>query len=268
MQKTRINGVVTYIPKTQQSPPPAPPPADDEAEEAEADVQPVPEDDNTTTPSGKTLADVQQMDDNELHDFLISVNDTDVPDMLNTHHLQRMVYALGLNSKPEIVSQKEFDDLRNSGAVQVWRTVDPGTTQSGVPLTAKQVNQMFVDGDLTYLGRGIHGDGLYFSDVKSGSLMYGMGGGRSSVVTGVINKNARIISEGSLRNMYDNYVNTHPRTRRALGFARSHSTSDSMSQFALLMGYNVISSYQGGGETYYTVIDRSAISTTGKLEKY
>lgn len=50
-----------------------------------------------------------------------------------------------------------------------------------------------------------------------------------------------------------------PRTRRALGFAKAHSTSDSMSQFALLMGYNVITTKVGYNETYYTVIDRSAL---------
>lgn len=70
---------------------------------------------------------------------------------------------------------------------------------------------------------------------------------------------ARAISESSLQSAYDAFVKSHPRTRRALGFAKAHSTSDSMSQFALLMGYNVITTKVGYNETYYTVIDRSAL---------
>lgn len=63
----------------------------------------------------------------------------------------------------------------------------------------------------------------------------------------------------AVQSAYDTFVKSHPRTRRALGFAKAHSTSDSMSQFALLMGYNVITTKVGYNETYYTVIDRSAL---------
>ena len=37
-----------------------------------------------------------------------------------------------------------------------------------------------------------------------------------------------------------------------------------MSQFALIKGYNVVKEYQGGGETYYNVIDRSALIVSDK----
>ena len=227
----------------------------------------------STTPSGLTLQDVQAMDDDALHDFLIAVDKTDTPDFLNTHHLQKMIYALGLNDKPEIISQKEFDDLTvnapfGSGAPILYRTVDGKDVAGGVHITAKQIQDQFSYGDLTYTGNGVHGDGIYFSDNKSGSKIYGSGGGRSRILQGVLNKNAKIITETKLRAEYDKFVKAHPRTRRALGFARSRSTHDSMSQFALIRGYNVIVSKQWGNENYYTVLNRSAISTTGKLEKY
>lgn len=225
------------------------------------------------TPSGKTLADFQAMDDKDMHDFLIDVNKTDTPDFLNTHHLQKMTYALGMNDKPEIISQQEWDDMTvnapfGSGATVIYRTVDDASLSGGVTLKASQQLKMLTDGDLTWHGNGIHGDGLYFSDSKSGSQAYGRGGGRSRTIACVLNDKAKPITETALRKQYDAFVKTHPQTRKALGFAKARSTHDSMSQFALSQGYNVIISKQFGSENYYTVLDRAALSTTGKIEKY
>lgn len=121
---------------------------------------------------------------------------------------------------------------------------------------------MLIDGDLTFVGRGIHGDGLYFSDSLSGSKAYGDHTGQT--VGAVLNSKARVISETQLRQDYDAFVKSHPQARKALGFAKSHSTHDSYSQFALIRGYNVISSDQYSNETYYTVLDRSALTMTNK----
>ena len=218
-----------------------------------------------STPSGHTLAEVQAMDDKGMHDFLIDVDKTDIPDFLNTHHLQKMAYALGLNDGPEIVSQQEFDDMTTnapfgSGMPVIYRTVNDS---SGSGMTADDICDMITDGDVTFLGDGIHGDGLYFSNQLSGSKAYG-NGPSARTVGAVLNSNAKVVSETSLRKQYDAFVKTHPQTRKALGFARTKSTHDSMSQFALLQGYNVITSNQYGGEVYYTVLDRSALTMTRK----
>ncbi len=55
-------------------------------------------------PMGVTLSDVQQMDDTSMHDFLINVQSVDMPQFLCDSHLQRMIYGLGMNDKPQIVS--------------------------------------------------------------------------------------------------------------------------------------------------------------------
>jgi hypothetical protein len=230
-----------------------------------------------STPSGKTLADIQAMaranDDKGMHDFLIDVQNTDTPDFLNTHHLQKMVYALGMNDKPEIVSQQEFDDMTvnapfGSGQPILYRTVNDVKLTGGVHMSAKQINDMMISGDLTYLGNGIHGDGLYFANDKAESQAYGYGGGRSRTIACVLNSKARMVTETKLRKEYDDFVKHNPQTRKALGFAKAHSSHDSMSQFALMKGYNVIVSSQFRGVAYYTVIDRSVLTTTGKQEKY
>ena len=136
------------------------------------------------------------------------------------------------------------------------------TVVDGVPFTASDCCDMLIDGDLTFVGRGIHGDGLYFSNSLSGSKAYGDHTGQT--VGAVLNSKARVISETQLRQDYDAFVKSHPQARKALGFAKSHSTHDSYSQFALIRGYNVISSDQYSNETYYTVLDRSALTMTRK----
>lgn len=222
------------------------------------------------TPSGYTLADVQKMDDQQLHDFLIDVDKTDIPDFLNQHHLQKMVYALGMNDAPEIVSQKEFDDMTvnapfGSGAPVIYRTVND-TVVNGVPLTANDVCDMLTDGDTSYMGNGVHGDGLYFSSSLQGSKMYG-NSSSSRTVGAVLNSKAKPISEGNLKKLYDSFVKTHPQTRKALGFAKQHGSSwkNSLSQFALSQGYNVITyNHSYSNETYYTVLDRSVLTMTRK----
>ena len=216
--------------------------------------------DGTQAPTNVTQADLMQMDDKSLHDFLLGVDKTDIPAFLNQIHLQKMTYALGLNEKPEIVSEAQMSKLIANGATTLYRTVND-TTQQGVPFTARDICDMMFDGDLTYHGNGVHGDGIYFSDSLSGSKAYG--DSTAKTMTAVFNKNARIIDESKLTRDYTAYVNSHPQTRKALGFARSKSSHDSMSQFALLCGYNIISS--GSGETYYTVLDRKALTMSRKL---
>lgn len=218
-------------------------------------------------PTGVTQADLANMSDTDLHDFLINVNQTDIPSFLNDVHLQRMLYALGMNDTPEIVSEQEFDDMTvnapfGSGMKVLYRTVND-TVINGVPFTSQNCCDMLTDGDLTYVGNGVHGDGLYFSDSLSGSKMYGDSTGRT--VGAVLNSKAKVISEQKLQKEYDSFVKSHPQTRKALGFARSKSSHDSLSQFALIRGYNVISYTHGwSNETYYTVIDRSALTMSRK----
>lgn len=218
------------------------------------------------TPSGFTLADVQKMDDKSLHDFLIDVDKTDMPAFLNDIHLQKMIYALGMNEPPEIVSDTQMQKLINNGAVPIYRTVND-TSVSGIPFTSKDICDMLLEGDTTYVGNGVHGDGLYFSDNLNRSRgVYG--GATAKTMTGVLNAKAKVISEASLKAKYDSFIKNHPQTRKALGFARDHGSSwkNSLSQFALTQGYNVISYKNYSNETYYTVLDRSVLTMTKTLK--
>ena len=222
---------------------------------APAAVQPM------TTPSGHTLAEVQGMDDKQLHDFLIDVYNVDTPDFLNTHHTQKMVYGLGLNDKPQVVPDAQLQQMIKSGAQPIYRSVDDVTLPGSIRLTGADMHDMLRSGDLTYLGNGVYGDGLYFSSDLRGSKGYG-----NTTIQGVLSPNARTITERQLRNEYDSFIKTHPQTRKALGFSakRGSSWKNSLSQFALIRGYNVITYTHYDGETYYNVIDRSALIVSDK----
>lgn len=217
----------------------------------------------TATPMGVTLADVQAMDDNQLHDFLINVQDVDTPDFLNTHHTQKMVYGLDLNDVPQVVPDAQILQMISNGAEPLYRTVNDTTTPGNVKMTAGDMHDMMRYGDLTYLGNGIYGDGLYFSNSLSGSKGYGYSGS-SQTVRAVLSPGAKVISDKQLQKEYDSFVKSHPRTRKALGFSRSKSTTNSMSQFALIKGYNVITHTHSNGEVYYNVINRSALIVSDK----
>nr|DAH39037.1 MAG TPA: hypothetical protein [Caudoviricetes sp.] len=217
----------------------------------------------TSTPSGLTISDVQKMDDQQLHDFLVNVDKTDVPAFLNSVHLQKMLYALGMNDKPEIVDSATMKKLMSgpNAPEMIYRTVN-GATVAGSYFSAKDMCDMLTDGDLTYVGNGVYGDGLYFSSDKSGSKAYGWGGD-TRTVGAIFNSKAKMITKNQLNSLYDNFVKTHPESQKALGFAKSKSgRHSSLSQFALVMGYNVIVTPRGGSEKYYTVIDRSALTMT------
>ena len=234
----------------------------------------VPPDDNAVDdsiqmaapPLGITQTELMGMSDDELHDFLIGVQSTDMPDFLPDGHLQHMIYSIGLNDKPEIVDQATLKRMVNGGAPAVYRTVND-TDVSGVKMTAKQVADDFTDGDLFVSGGGggrAYGDGLYFSDSHRGSRSYGYNS-NAYTIGGVLNNKARIVTSGQLRNEYDSWVKSHPKAQRALGFATAHGNGGmrtrSYAQFALLRGYNVIQNDVGGGEHYFVVLDRSAITT-------
>ena len=222
---------------------------------------PVPVMPQPTSPMGKTLAEVQAMDDDQLHDFLIDVQKVDTPDFLNTHHTQKMVYGLGLNDTPQVVPDAQLQTLIKQGAKPIYRSVDGAITAGKVAFSGQDMLDQLRYGDLTYLGDGRIGDGLYFSSSLSGSKLYG-----KTTVQGVLSPSAKVISRQQLNNEYNQFIKSHPRSRKALGFSSKHGSSwhNSLSQFALIRGYNVISEYQYGGETYYNVIDRSALIVSDK----
>ena len=206
------------------------------------------------TESGITLADVQQMNDQELHDILLAITKQDLPDYLMPNNQQRFTYALGLNSMPIVEDDATF--AKNAKGQTVIYNAQSTANLSGYTLTADDIHDFIKYGDDTLQQNGIHGNGLYFTPNQSASSNYGnrMSAARFNPAT------AKIISETQLKREYDSWIQTHPLTRKALGYTARYGNGygdNSLSQFAMIRGYNVIHSTQHGAT--YTVLDRSAL---------
>lgn len=274
MPKKRVGGQVKYFPKNvwaqmqaqqqqQQAPPPPPPPP----APVQINAQQLWQDAKTKgsidlTETGITLADVQQMGDRELHDILLAITKQDLPDYLMANNQQRFVYALGINAKPIVEDDVTF--AKNSVGQEIIYNAQSTVNLSGYTLTANDIHDFIKFGDDTLQQNGIHGNGLYFTPNQSASAGYGnvMSAARLNPAT------ARVITESNLKKMYDSWVVTHPQARKALGYMARNGNgygNNTYSQFALLMGYNVIQAAQHGKT--YAVLDRSALIYSESAKK-
>ena len=82
-------------------------------------------------------------------------------------YLKKVLDEQGFNGKPQIVSASEYQKAIDSGAVPLYRGV-AGDTPTQVD---EFVNQLLT-GDKPYVGRGMFGDGTYFTDKQSTALKF------------------------------------------------------------------------------------------------
>ena len=212
-------------------------------------------------PAGVTA--LTQMSDDELLALYNKSKNVDMPNHLSDmdNNTQKFVYTAGLNGKPEVLDDAAFNQyLKDNNISQsqvLARTVGDakynvnGTT---IQLTPNQITMMLKDGELNYVGgkaanKHYYGHGTYFD--MNGGRPTGYGSGRNSATCiGVLSKNARIVSDSALPAKARAFAASHPKFARAVG---SYSTN-TMSIYALAMGYNVI---QNG--SYHNIIDRTAL---------
>lgn len=188
---------------------------------------------------------------------------------------QNFTYANGLNAKPTVLSNADFDNYIKQNNISsneyLLREVDPIRFNSnGVQFTysADDVTDMFKTSDINYIG-GKHGGqaygaGTYFAqgdfNYRTGYGSGADGVGHKTMVAVFDKSKARAISMGDIRSEWSKFSKTHAKTASAvdnLPSSRTHAIK------ALLMGYNVITSQSSGslkgyGE-YYNIIDRSAL---------
>lgn len=144
---------------------------------------------------------------------------------LNDNGLQRLVHDLDMHSPGVVLPDSDYDAQVDSCAL------------NGVELY-RGANQRAIDsimyGDLSYMGDGIHGDGLYFSTSAKTAQDYGV-----VQTTAYIDKNlARVIKEDSLYRMLD---------REPIEVRRLFRGDSGLSAYAIYKGYNVIHAPGGNG---------------------
>lgn len=195
------------------------------------------------------------MDDATLNNFMQNLPSRQ--DMraqgLNDNELQRAVSALGMNEKPTVLDNATWDNEVKTNAldgVYLWR----GVSGSG-SMSASDVSNHMRSNDSTFIGDGVHGDGLYFTTQFSYARMYSDGTANSITKAFIDKTKARVTTESSIRSKQRKESNP---TLRYMD----------ISTYALYKGYNVIKApggngstpHSAGGQDFYVALSRSVLT--------
>lgn len=228
------------------------------------------------TPNGVDA--ISKMSDDQLATLINSAVGVDMPNYLADikDTTQNFVFAAGLNEKPLVLDKAAFDQYMKDNNISqsqiMSRYFDSGkekstNTPATYSKTANQVSDIIKYSRLNYIGGKVggqaYGGGTYFDMNGGGSTGYG-----GTAMTAVLSKNAKIIDKPTLLKQIPSWEKAHPKAAAAIrkldrstGGGVNNFHNNSMSVYALAMGYNVISAstMHKGKAGYHNVIDRSAL---------
>ena len=208
----------------------------------------------TTTPSGVSYKQFMQMSENERYDLIekiIDDNNIKVPDYLDNSQTSKVMYALGMNNKPEMVSDKEFDKLKGDA---MYRTVNNAKTQ-----TSENIINQIKTSDYTQLSgdaSSAYGRGIYFAKTFTESARYGINDKNPIMMRAKIKSNAKIEDYGSLRRTVKNDTRFYN--------SRNMNRSDIYSLYALAKG---LDGWHSKGTGYTVIVNRGSLVTTSTNKK-
>ena len=175
---------------------------------------------------------------------------------------QRFSLALGLNAKPQIVSEKQFDQMVKQNNLQVVYRGEAGSNQC----------DRFMNADTSHTGVGSYGDGFYFSENARDANGYASmkGGSAGRVMKMALSPNAKAITHTELRQkMAQAGIKLQSNLRRQGTSAPSASYHNSgEAQFALKLGYNVITDCGYYGSGYHYALTRDAFIVCNKTKHH
>lgn len=208
------------------------------------------------------------MTDDEKADVITKLTSQDVPDHLADNDLQKFIYNIGMNDKPDVVDDATLDSMQG---IEMFRTVNSvWDKQKDISYNADQIVKQVqggrvtrTDGSASLLGRGI-----YFADDYSHSVnTYGNTKGnvkKTAVMRAKLNSNAKIITDSAAQNGV--YAEIRKGTKLGKALSRCESSSQS-SIYALAKGYNVIKGTQSSWVTgYYNVLNRQAMTMSNGIK--
>lgn len=206
------------------------------------------------TPSGITYDQFMNMsDDQKIQVMTDIINDKKivVPNYLDDSTTTKVMYALGMNNKPTVVSDSKLDALSGE---QIFRTVN----DTGFPPPyATDITDQFRTGDFTQMsgsGGSAYGRALYFATDFGESQIYG-DGITATMMRGKISKKANIVTEKKLDNMMknDKKWKTLPKSAGA----------DDRALYALSHG---IDGWKGSGygKTYRMIVNRGILTMSSQ----
>lgn len=207
------------------------------------------------------------MSDDDKATVITSMISQDVPDHLANNSLQRFIYNIGMNDKPDVVDDSTLDGL---GGVDIFRTVNNAYDDvRDIGYSADQIVKQVQGGRVTRTDgqASLLGNGIYFANDYNHSVThYGSTRGnvkQTAVMRAKLNSNAKIILDVDA----DRGVNAEIRSGTKLGRALSKCSADSRSSiYALSKGYNVIKGTSSWTNGYYNVLNRQAMTMSKDIK--
>ena len=208
------------------------------------------------TPSGMTYDQFMQLSESERYDKaneIINNPNIKVPDYLDSSDTTKLIYGLGMSTKPTVVSDSQLDQMQGR---EIYRTVyETGTMP---PLSTDMVTDQIRNGDFTQMsgkGGSAHGRAIYFATDFYDSAMYGHGERNPMIMRAKINPTAKIMTETKLGNL----VSGDSAFQSKVNIS---SSRDSKAIWALSHG---IDGWYSG--SYTMIVNRGALTASSQNKK-
>ena len=172
-----------------------------------------------------------------------------VPGHLDDSDTTKVIYALGMDNKPTVVSDDALDRMAGKDLYRtVYDTPNP-------PPSGSDILDQVRTGDYTQMsgsGGSAHGRAIYFArDDFSESARYGTRGNNPVMMRAKINPNAKIVSESELNQQM-----------RQKGFSsKASSIRDDIALYAISQG---IDGWYSGN--YTMMVNRGALTASSKTK--
>lgn len=207
---------------------------------------------NAKMPQNDKFTEFLNMTNQEKADYLKNVFNMDfnsLPSELQAGgeveaETQKLVYALGLNDKPTVMSKSEFDNYLKENNMSDKDIITRSVNND-------KVLESWMDSDLNYVGgrggKSFYGSGTYFAHTYGNKTQYG-----KYSMNAVIKKDAKIVSTDVLTNI----MKSTPQEIKDVIGKMPFGKFGKKSIYALMAGYQGILDPQ---TKYVTIIDRSAV---------
>lgn len=212
----------------------------------------------SSTPSGISYDQFLNMPATQKYqtiDDILNDQSIAVPNYLDGSPTTKLLYALGMDNKPEIVSDNQIDKMKGNNLFRTVYDVD------NPPPYAQDIIDQIKRGDYTQLsgsGGSVHGRALYFARDFTGSAIYGHGHSNPQMIRAKLKQNANIAREEDLRRWMGQDQN-FPKGR--------YKGSDALSMYALSRGAD---GWYDAKTGYTMILNRGAlaVSSTNKIVDY
>lgn len=208
------------------------------------------------TPSGINYEQLMKMSIEERYDTIAKIigsRKIKVPDYLDNSKTTKLIYALGMNEKPKVVSDAKLDKVEGT---DLYRCVH----DSEKPVvTSKEILNEIRTADYTRLSgkkTSLMGKALYFASNFLDSVRYAKGPS-SLIMRAKINPNAKMMEEREIRKTVKH--DTEFQKRKL-----DKDVFESSSLYAIAHGLDAWYSKQAG---YYMIVNRGVLTISSSNKK-